>query len=189
MSTATDQDVDDELVARVLANPQTLDSGADVEVDPQDEADAVQTLDVARYRRYIQLRNVQKAREAEAQAAKEEADAMEEELRDNLAASGMPRIPLDGYLAYLQTRTTASKKPEVSQQMYFDALRAVGAAELIQPKVNANTLAAFVREFIKEDRPIPEELAAVLNITEVPRLLVKQDAGSRSAAARAASGS
>jgi hypothetical protein len=171
----------DELIESVLANPVTTDSGADVDVDPADEAEAVQTLDVGKYRAYIRLRNIQKAREAEAVAAKEEADAMEEEL---LAASGMPRIPLDGYLAYLQTRTTASKKPEVSQAAFLGALRSVGAEALIKASVNANTLAAFVREYLKNDEPVPDALAAVLNVTEVPRLLVKQDAGARAATAR-----
>jgi hypothetical protein len=174
----------DELIESVLANPVTTDSGADVDVDPADEAEAVQTLDVGKYRAYIRLRNIQKAREAEAVAAKEEADAMEEELRDALAASGMPRIPLDGYLAYLQTRTTASKKPEVSQAAFLGALRSVGAEALIKASVNANTLAAFVREYLKNDEPVPDALAAVLNVTEVPRLLVKQDAGARAATAR-----
>jgi hypothetical protein len=127
-------------------------------------------MDTAKVAEYARLRRIQKARTEEAQAAKEQADAMMDELIEAFVADAVPSLPIDGTTVYLETRIVAGKRPDVEPERFHDALRACGLGDFVKPTVAANTLAAYARELDENDQPLPEPLRDVLNVHHITTL-------------------
>lgn len=139
---------------------------SDDDAPPEDAGDGIPT---AKVRRYQELRNAEAASKAEAAAIKQEADALEAVLVDAFGEAGMQSVNIDGQTVYLHRSTYASWNdvdPEHRQALLLEA----GAGDLITPTVNANTLAAWLREMIgDEDNPgpgLPPELIDKLGLGE-----------------------
>jgi hypothetical protein len=122
------------------------------------------SLPLAKVRRYKELRDLQKTSEAEADAFKEEANAIEAELIEAFADAGLQNVNIDGRTVYLHRSVFAMRRPGVTAEDVIEALRADGAGDLVRDTVNANTLSAWVRELCEDDDApgLPEHAAAVL---------------------------
>lgn len=156
------RDADDLLAA----NPDLADAGADPSV-----------LDIAKVRRYRELRAAQSASEAEGKAMKEEADKLEAELVEMFAEAGLQNLNVDGKTIYLHRSTYAQWQAGLEQDDKLELLRRAGAGDLIKDTVNAQTLNAYVRELVDvDDAPgLPEPLRDVLELGE--RFAVRITAG------------
>lgn len=138
----------------------------DDEPPPDTGADGIPT---AKVRRYQELRNAQAASEAEAEAIKAEANALEAELIEAFGEAGMQSVNIDGQTVYLH-RSTYASWTDVPPEDRKDLLRAAGAGDLVTETVNAMTLAAWVRDMLgDDDNPgpgLPTELADKLELGE-----------------------
>lgn len=134
-------------------------------------------IDVAKLRRYRELRDAEKAADAEKGAYKEEADKLETELVEMFAEAGLQNLNVDGKTIYLHRSTYAQWQAGLEQEDKLDLLRAAGAGDLIKDTVNAQTLNAYVRELVDvDDAPgLPEPLRDVLELGE--RFAVRVTAG------------
>lgn len=136
----------------------------DDDAPPPDDAG----LPIDKVRRYRELTDAQAASEAEAKAIKQEADILEAELIEAFTEAGLQNISLDGKTVFLHRSTFAQRKEGITADDVKAALRAAGAADLIGETVNANTLSAYVREFVDDDDnlALPEPLVDVLDLGE-----------------------
>lgn len=66
---------------------------------------------------------------------------------------------------YLQTKIYASAVPERKSEL-FAWLKENGYGDLVYETVNANSLAAFVREQLEEADELPEGLEELVNVHE-----------------------
>lgn len=93
-------------------------------------------------------------------------DETELELSEMMVDSETQSFNRSGTLFYLNTKTYASAKAEKKQEL-FDVLRIKGFGSLVVEMVNANSLAAFVREQIAENEDgLPEWLEGKVNVFE-----------------------
>lgn len=150
-------------------------------VEVPDTADA-SVLNIDKIRTYQRLRAEEDRLTAEGKAMKEEADRLEQELVEMFSEAGLQNLNVDGKTVYLGRKTFAQWKSGMDPEEKRAALRAAGHDELISETINANTLAAFVRELVDEGGPgMPPELADLLELGESYRIGINA-AGSRSKA-------
>jgi len=137
------------------------------DAEPAEPEPAI-AFDIAKIRRYKQLREMQSRGEAETKAFKEEADKIEVDLIEMFAESGVQNFNVDGKTVYLNRTVFAQRLPGVTSEEVQQALIDSDAAELVKPSVNAQTLNAYVRELTEDDDApgLPEPLKAVLEAGE-----------------------
>jgi hypothetical protein len=70
-----------------------------------------------------------------------------------------------GFTFYLNTRTFATAKAEGKIELY-EWFKENGHEAMVQETVNAQTLAAWVREQLDEADELPEEIQPLLNVYE-----------------------
>lgn len=138
-------------------------------------------LDLALIRRYKDLREAQRISEAEGTAYKQEADALQDQLVDMFADAGLQNVSIDGKTVYLHRSVFARRLEGKTEEDVHAALIADGAGDLIQAKVNAQTLAAYVRELTEDDDApgLPEHVREVIEPFEKFAIRINA-AGSRS---------
>lgn len=112
-----------------------------------------------------ELRDRKKSLEDELKALNREIDETEQALVDAMLEEEMQNFVRAGQMFYLQTKTYANAVPERKQEL-FTWLKANGYGDLVQETVNANSLAAFVRELLEEEDELPEELRQLVNVYE-----------------------
>lgn len=138
-------------------------------------------LPIGRIRLYKELRERQNEKEEESAAIKAEADALRDELVEVFGECGVPNVNVDGKTVYLHRSTYAQRIEGVTPEELKAALLEV-APELVTETVNANTLSAYVREFLGDEddiKPLPGRLGELLTLGE--RYDVRIKAGSRKA--------
>jgi hypothetical protein len=140
--------------------------------DPVDPVEAG-GMDLDRVKRYKELRHKQAAAGAEADAIKEEADALERDLIEDFANAGMQSVSVDGKTVYLHRSTFAQRAGGVTTEELKAALRLAGLGDLIGETIPAQTLSAYVREVLdrevedgEETPQLPEPLRDLLELGE-----------------------
>lgn len=111
-----------------------------------------------------------KRRKSEIDAQLKEVNALiaqtEEELSEMMVDTETQSFNRSGTLFYLNTKTYASAKADRKDEL-FETLKKNGFGSLVVETVNANSLAAFVREQITENEDtLPEWLDGKVNVFE-----------------------
>lgn len=111
-----------------------------------------------------------KRRKSEIDAQLKEVNALitqtEEELSGMMVDTETQSFNRSGTLFYLNTKTYASAKADRKDEL-FETLKKNGFGSLVVETVNANSLAAFVREQITENEDtLPEWLDGKVNVFE-----------------------
>jgi len=108
--------------------------------------------------------------DAELKKRKEQRDTLEQELLAAFREEGVQSIRTSEGLAYLRRDIWASLAAPAEQLMG-------GPLEwLIKPSVNHQSLSAVVREYQRDDQDqpiLPEEVKALINVTEVYKVGVR----------------
>lgn len=119
-------------------------------------------MDMAKVRRYRDLRAAQSASEVEAKTIKAEADELEQQLLEEFAEEGTDSVSLDGTTVYLRRDLFAAKKDGIETPDVVKALVACGLGHFVTDTYNANTLSAHLRALDDTDTPLPPELDEVI---------------------------
>ncbi len=91
-------------------------------------------------------------------------EKQEEELAQLMMDDEMQSFKADGTLFYLITKPLASVKVE-NQKEFYNLLREQGHGDLVKETVNYNTLNAFVRSQISENKGnLPDWMAELVNV-------------------------
>jgi hypothetical protein len=104
-----------------------------------------------------------------AQIKKEQA-ALSEILIEDWAERGQQNAQVDGLTVYISHDFFCSKSKGFTSEEVCGALRAVGLADMCSMSYSASSLKAWVKEQLKLSGELPEQLDAVIQHGEVPRL-------------------
>jgi predicted nuclease with TOPRIM domain len=129
-------------------------------------ADRLQTLERAK-----------QCAEEQLKALNGEIDEVRTKLADLMISEEMPNFTRNGRVFYLTTRLFASAIKQRKDELY-QWLREHGFGDLVYETVNANSLAAFIREQLEEMDELPEALAGLVSVHQ------KTTVGIRKATAR-----
>lgn len=111
------------------------------------------------------LRERKKDLQDELKAVNAEIDEAEQKLVDLMINEEMQNFTRNGQTFYLMSKTYASAVADRKSELYA-WLKEHGFGDLVQETVNANSLAAFVREQLEEADMLPEGLAELVSVYE-----------------------
>lgn len=111
------------------------------------------------------LKQHKKELESEIKALNAEIEETEAQLVELMVAEEMQNFTRNGQMFYLNTKVYASAVAERKAELY-EWLKENGYGDLVYETVNANSLAAFVREQIEEADGLPEDLAELVCVYE-----------------------
>ncbi len=112
------------------------------------------------------LRDNKKATEDKLKTINLDIEETEYKLSEMMIDTETQSFNRSGILFYLNTKTYASAKADQKQEL-FSALKTNGFSSLVTETVNANSLAAFVREQISENNDLlPDWLSGLVNVFE-----------------------
>jgi len=134
---------------------------------------AASAVDTTLLREYLRLRDEVEATDERLSALKERRDRVEEELLKAYERNGTSSVRCDGRTVYLHRQLWARPK-DGDHALVCDLLRAHDLGDLVRTSVNAQTLSSLVRERDAEGTPLPEDLAAAIDVSEAYRLRVRK---------------
>ena len=128
--------------------------------------------------------------ESALERAKEERDQIAERVMMGLAEAGLPSVQVerDGvrYTVHPSMILRPKRNEGVEARDVVDALKTSGLATLVYETYNTNTLGAWAREELAENRPLPPALAACLSFTEDRTLRASKSTSRESRSSQAA---
>ena len=124
-------------------------------------------------RRYVHLKDQISKVDTDLSELKKQAGELEQELLDELSDDGINKITVDGRTVYMRRELWARKEQGVEGYEVAQAVMKAGLDEYVQPKVNMQSLSAFVRDLDRAEEPLPYELEGVVRVDEVFRLGVR----------------
>lgn len=125
------------------------------------------SLDLNQFRSFRALRARKAELEEELSNVDTELRAAESTLLDAMAASGQSRVHVDG-VTYSLRREVRARAKNGDTEYLASVLDELGLGAMVKPTVNAQTMSAYVREQIGEDRDpetLPEALRNALDLT------------------------
>lgn len=112
-----------------------------------------------------ELKEYKRRLDNELKYVNEQISAIEEKLAEMMIAEEMQNFTRNGQMFFLQNKIYASAIPERKEEL-FTWLKENGYGDLVYETVNANSLAAFVREQLEEADELPEGLEELVNVHE-----------------------
>ena len=117
-------------------------------------------MNADRLEEYISLTKLKHDLEHELDAAKADIATLETQLLEDFAELGVSSVrSVGGATLYLHRQLWANAAPGVDGDGDYpracEALRLAGLGDLVQPRFNANSLSALVREWARNDEPMP----------------------------------
>ena len=123
---------------------------------------------------FLRLSDVVKQAEVDLEYFKEQRAKAEQKLREQFEHDGVSSVrATDGRLVFLHRQLWARAK-DGDKEAVIHALEESGLTEFITVGFNTNTISGYVREQSKLDVPLPESLAASLQVDEVFQLRVRK---------------
>jgi len=112
------------------------------------------------------LKDWKKQLDEERKTVNSQIEALENDISQLMIEEEMQSFNRAGMIFYLNTKLYASAIPD-RKDVLFKALKEEGYGDLVYETVNANSLAAFVREQIEEnDEELPEWLKGLVSTYE-----------------------
>jgi hypothetical protein len=112
-----------------------------------------------------ELKEYKKRLEEQLKDVNEQIALMEERLAEMMIAEEMQNFTRNGHIFYLNTKIYATAIADRKEEL-FEWLKENGFGDLVYETVNANSLAAFVREQLEEADELPEGLGELVNVYE-----------------------
>ena len=112
-----------------------------------------------------ELKDRKKALDGEVKVNNSELEKVSEDLSQAMLEEEMANFVRSGQMFYLTTKIFASADKTRKSEL-FSWLKENDFGDMVQETVNANTLAAFVREILDEQDKLPEQLEQLVNVYE-----------------------
>lgn len=101
------------------------------------------------FRQYLALKDRRAALESEVEEIKDKMLMLTDQIMNELVDNGVDNIKVDGRTIYPKKQLYASAS-RLTDQLKAE-LEREGATDLIEEKINANRLSAFIREYMREN--------------------------------------
>lgn len=124
-------------------------------------------MDIEKLRDYVRLRRREAELKAQMESIKDEADGLQHELMEQFGQDGVSSINVDGVTVYLHRQLWAGAADGVPKDTVVEVLKSVGLGHFVTESFNVQTLSSYVRDLEREEEPLPDELADVINVREV----------------------
>jgi hypothetical protein len=134
-------------------------------------------VDLSPFKRFIELTREKNRLRDELKAVTTEWSEMARELPTALVDMGMPsmKLEVDGQAYTLFAKTTVRARAKDGDQQSLNAVLAEhGYADLIQERVNAQTLQALVNEYSRSEEGIPSWLASAVDTFDDTQLSARK---------------
>jgi len=122
--------------------------------------------------RYENLLREKKLNAASKTDLSEEQKLLEKEMLEEMGLSGMQNVKTEGgtnFYRYKQTIVCA-KKGISTAQLCHELAQHEDTRRIVTPGFNANTLSSLWKEMLKSGKPVPPELAEMLQVIEIDRV-------------------
>lgn len=129
-------------------------------------------VDTALLRSYVELRQRQKERTAQADAIKAEANEVEKELLEQFGNEGTDSMRItmpDGSkrTVYLHRQLWARVEEGVDRAAICHAFQEIGLDQFVSESFNSQTVSSWMRDLEREGEDLPGELKGLLTGVEV----------------------
>lgn len=122
---------------------------------------------------YIRLHRRKKEIEGELKRVKKDMEDLEQTVLDDMVKDGVGNMKIRDQMLYIHRQLWASPKAGETEQV-CDALRELGHDDLVQERINTQSLSALVREWDDIGEPIPAVLEPHVNASEKFSLRVRK---------------
>lgn len=123
-------------------------------------------MDLDKLRDFVRIKRRIAELDSQLRSAKDEADRLQESLLEEYAQEGIPSITIDGMTVYMHRSIWASPAEGISNDRFVGTLKSVGLDHFVKETYSSQTLSAYVRELMKEEESLPEELEEAIRVTE-----------------------
>jgi hypothetical protein len=123
--------------------------------------------------KYLAARDASEKWAKVAKDAKETLEQCEGEVLKLYEAEGISGVKVNGRLVSL-TRTIRASARAGQEDALIAAMHAHGLDDIVRERIMPSTLAAWVRERDRDDEPLPEDIAELLNVAEMFGLSVRK---------------
>jgi hypothetical protein len=124
-----------------------------------------ESLDTGAVGRFVEVSREIKDLEDRLKALKSQRDELQEGLLEQFSSAGVSSVRVDGLTVSLRREVWATCK-ESNYERACAALTAAGLSEFVQPRFNAHTLSAYVRELDRDGKPLPKEFDGAIEVSE-----------------------
>lgn len=123
---------------------------------------------------YVQMSALKKSIEEELESVKVRLAEIEPQLLDEFAEAGMQSANIDGHTIYIQRQLWAKVEDGASKDDVILGLKAAGYSDYVNETYNTQQVSALLREWDKQELPIPAPLEGKLGSTEKFSLRVRK---------------
>lgn len=123
---------------------------------------------------FVQLENERREHEERLKVISTRVGELQEPLLNYFADTGMQNARVGDLTVYIRMDRYCSKKAEASTEQVCEALRDCGLGYMVADGYNASSLKSKVKEYTDNEVEVPQRLAELLNIGEVPRLATRK---------------
>lgn len=125
-------------------------------------------MDIEKFRRFAELKALKSNKDDEIKVVSKEIAELELELLEEFAMEGVPRVTVTSSGTDFTVHTKRDIRAHALQgpEGVARACVAAGLGHLVQPRVNMQTLSAYLRDLDKADEDLPPEFEGLVGKLE-----------------------
>ena len=116
---------------------------------------------------YAKLDNERRALEDKLKKVKAKIEAAEPRVMDFFQKMGLDRLTVSGVTVYVQRQLWAGREDDVTHEQAAAALKKAKLGEYAAPRVNTQSLSAYLRELDEAGTEMPKALKGIIKVSEV----------------------
>ena len=116
---------------------------------------------------YARLERRKRALELELKQVKSRIDSLREPVLGYFQTHGIDSQKIDGLTLYLRRELWAGREDGIDNETAITALERAGLTEYAGPRINTQSLSAYMRELDERGEAMPAELQGVIKLSEV----------------------
>ena len=116
---------------------------------------------------YAKLDNERRACEDRLKKVKSKIEEVEPRVMDFFQKLGLDRLTVSGVTVYVQRQLWAGREEDVTHEQAAAALKKAKLGEYASPRVNTQSLSAYMRELDEAGEDMPAALKGIIKLSEV----------------------
>jgi len=121
-------------------------------------------------KKFVRLLKIEDKLKQQLKKVKSDIEETEPGVLDHFQKMGISKTTVEGITVYIRRQIWAAKNPDVSIAELVKVFKSNDMGEYCEPRLNAQSISAWVREFDERSEELPADIAAVLKVSEVFKL-------------------